>query len=435
MRFQHWLTRVVRFCRTSILLSLFAAAANAHTYTVGPGSGTDFPDIPTAIAAAQPGDVLLVEGASYAGGFTLDKGLTILGYGGVELAGLATVTTIPADQRAVIVNISVAGVDVERSAGLVVLQHVSSSDSILVTRCVDVRCLSVTSTGSNVATNPGITVSNSRVEIVDSSLEGSSPFAPCCTVYDGGTGVVCGTGGRIHLADTDVRSGDGENIFVQNVTAGNGGAGILTSDTAQVIAMGTGTTSVTSGAGGLNWSYQDCCFDGQGLAAAQLNGGTLWYGDIVWNPGWDHGFDTHGCCDENGQTSVFSGPGAHVDLTPPDPTLLTMQGVPSSGATIVFVVRGPVGARAHLAFGRRTTIVPGAPSEVEKLVATSGSIDLGMIPATGEIDYTVSIPDFLVANGNLVGWGPGTFFVAQAETVASGSVETQRSNSVPVVVR
>ena len=435
MRFQQRFSNVARVCRTSILVSLFAAAANAHTYTVGPGPGTDFPDIPSAIAAAQAGDVLLVQAASYAGGFTLDKGLTILGYGAVALSGPATVTTIPAGQRAVLVNLSVAGVDIERSAGLIVLQYVSSSDSITVSRCVDVRCLSITSTGANVATNPGITVSNARVEIVDSSLEGSSPFAPCCTVYDGGTGVVCGTGGRIHLADTDVRGGDGENISVLDVFAGNGGAGIVNSDTAQVIAVGSGTSTVTAGAAGLDWAYQDCCFDGEGLPAAQLNGGTLWYGDITWNPGWVHGFDTHGCCDKSAQTSTFDGPGTHVDLTPPDPTLLTMQGVPSSGSAILFVVRGPVGAQAHLAFGRRTTIVPGAPSEVEKLVATSGSIDLGVIPATGEIPYTVSIPDFLVSNGNLVGWGPGTFFVAQAETVAPSSGETRRSNSVPVVVR
>src|SRR5438046_7344710 len=90
-------------------LVLLAPSLRANTYIVDSGGGGQFTDIQSAITAAQPGDVVLVHlgstGGSYPG-FTLDKGLVIIGYGGVNVHGFVQITSIPANQRAALVSIA-----------------------------------------------------------------------------------------------------------------------------------------------------------------------------------------------------------------------------------------------------------------------------------------------------------------------------------------
>jgi len=95
-----------RFASLVLGITALAIQATANTYVVDSSGGGQFTDIPPAIAAAQPGDVLLVMQGVYSG-FTLDKGLAIIGYGTVTIAGDATVAGVQAGQTAALVALEI----------------------------------------------------------------------------------------------------------------------------------------------------------------------------------------------------------------------------------------------------------------------------------------------------------------------------------------
>jgi len=81
----------------SMTLVAAAAAAEPRTWTVG-GAGADFPLIAPAIAAALPGDVIVVRAGVYREDLVLRKRVTITGEGRPTLfgTGLGTIVTIEA---------------------------------------------------------------------------------------------------------------------------------------------------------------------------------------------------------------------------------------------------------------------------------------------------------------------------------------------------
>jgi nitrous oxidase accessory protein len=85
------------FVLAAAVLAFFAAPAQARQWTVG-GARADFPLIAPAIAAAAPGDVIVVRGGVYREDLVLDKPLAIVGDGQPVLfgTGLGSVVTIVA---------------------------------------------------------------------------------------------------------------------------------------------------------------------------------------------------------------------------------------------------------------------------------------------------------------------------------------------------
>jgi hypothetical protein len=97
----------MRLRRAVLSLALCASLASsvlANTYIVDANGGGQFTDIQTAISAAQDGDVILVHPGQYAS-FTLDKGLVIVGYGGVDTLGTTQIVNVGSGQRAAVVNL------------------------------------------------------------------------------------------------------------------------------------------------------------------------------------------------------------------------------------------------------------------------------------------------------------------------------------------
>jgi nitrous oxidase accessory protein len=81
----------------AVAIVLLAARAEGRTWTVG-AAGADFPLIAPAIAAAAPGDVIVVRGGVYREDLVVDKRLSIVGEGEPVLfgTGLGSVVTIVA---------------------------------------------------------------------------------------------------------------------------------------------------------------------------------------------------------------------------------------------------------------------------------------------------------------------------------------------------
>src|SRR5688572_24582190 len=99
---------------TLLVLLLAAAPCRAATLTVC-FTGCDYTSIPPAITAAAPGDTILVGAGTYAGAFTIDRSLSIVGEGSglVRVTGTgASVITITA------MGVSISGIHVDPASSV-----------------------------------------------------------------------------------------------------------------------------------------------------------------------------------------------------------------------------------------------------------------------------------------------------------------------------
>src|SRR5215475_12174153 len=102
---------IARTLRPSVLLACLApallsttAAATTYVVDINGGAGVDFTQITDAIAAASPGDVLIVHPGAYQS-FTLSIGLSIVGQAGVS-APAVQITNVPSGARAAIASLA-----------------------------------------------------------------------------------------------------------------------------------------------------------------------------------------------------------------------------------------------------------------------------------------------------------------------------------------
>src|ERR1051325_7889584 len=87
-------------------LFAFSSSALASTWIVDDngGPGVDFTSITAAVAAAGPGDVILVRPGTYAG-FTLTYPAAILGGVGAMVTSIVHVDNLPAGQQATLAGL------------------------------------------------------------------------------------------------------------------------------------------------------------------------------------------------------------------------------------------------------------------------------------------------------------------------------------------
>jgi hypothetical protein len=218
-----------------------------------------------------------------------------------------------------------------------------------------------------------------------------------------------------------VYGGTGQLNFGANVYCGNGAPGITTTESAQLILAGAGQGHVWAGVGPANYYYIDvCCFDGDG-APAISNNGEIWYSAVTLLPSWDLG--PNPCYCGSGFYPPIEGTQGTTQVDPPDPALSAV-GTFSPHTTSTLTLHGLAGAHASLRVGRRVTVVADPSTQIETLVDGARMFDLGVIPASGTIDFPVYDPS----------WPPGTFLAAQATVTLPGG-RIRRTNSVPMVFR
>ena len=163
----------------SILSS--AALAQGRVLVVDRNGGGQFTDLPAAVAAANPGDVLRVRPGTYTP-FTINKGISILGEPSVVVGNLfnwqCLVTGVPATETVVLARLSFFPCDlrIEHCAGPVLIQDVSVSMGVAVRSGGQVQISGSTLKGlpGFGAGTPPLDVANSVVAITDSSLDGGA---------------------------------------------------------------------------------------------------------------------------------------------------------------------------------------------------------------------------------------------------------------------
>ncbi len=410
----------------AVVLASLASFASAHTYIVDDdGPGADFTEISSAIAAASAGDVLLVQRGNYRA-FTLDKGLSIVGYGPV-ITGHASIKDVPLHQIAVLAGLNVETLVVSGCSGTVVVRDLATQ-RVNVDRSRDVRMndchvekpFSVASPPDEPL--PGVAIAKARVELSNSFVRGTtySPFISAGPTYkNGGTGIDLSSAGRLHATRCVVWGGDGSGPAHLNSPSGNGGDGGLVRTGATAIITGDGGQIWHGGYGGICLSCTHCLSDGSPGRALLVAGG-LAYHSLTSFPTVTYTWGFH--CNIT-VTGGGAGGTTLIPLDPPGPTMLA-EGPMTAGSPLVFYVRAAPTSQGIFNIGLEPNVLPTPPILVEELVVPWRSVPFDL-----QNLWEVSISTIPPPTAT-----PGMVFFAQA-LVQLPNGTLARTCSVPIVVR
>ncbi|MCE9596280.1 MAG: hypothetical protein K8S98_18975 [Planctomycetes bacterium] len=396
---------LIAFAVTACLSSL----ASAGTFVVDAAGSGNFTDLPPAIAAASPGDVLLVLPGVYSG-FTLDKRLVILGQGpAVKVNGPVNVQNIAVGATTALARLEFyAPVTVSNCTRTLVLDEITVRDGLDCFDSSDVRvsssdCRGRTSSSIGASGHTAIVVAQSRLEVTESNIVGSSGNDGGAGIFnggDGGHGIAGINGGvRLHLYRSSCSGGNGGWPEGGSPPLGQGG----------------------DGGDGVSLAYP------LGDSEATIAGSPVHL--LIGGTGGDDGVDgfdlrSNGDVRLSGVTATSIFAPLLQQPTPNDPALFT-PGVPIAGQLLTFRVVAEPGSSVDLLLGRNATVsdVPGLAEDL--LIVQQRKFPLGVVGATGLVSFNLPV---------LSTWPKGFTFFAQAKVTLPSS-EIRYTNSTPLVVR
>jgi hypothetical protein len=401
--------------RSLLCLATITASTQATTYIVDAAGGGNFTDIPQAIAAAQPGDILLVQPGSYSP-FVLDKGLVIVGYGSPTVNGLASLQNIPAPERTALVGLAPQWLDVGNCSGSVVVQSLGTLSSVAVHGCADVRAFDLQVVAPAMSGAPALTVDSSRFELVSSQARAGTgnPFTP----IPGGRGLVLQSSSRAQSVASTIYGGDGGIFFQFGVYAVDGGHGGVVDVSSELVSVGPGAR-FQGGYGGANGWYSACDHNGVSGDGLLMDGSLFDSGTIFFGP--SYSTDIH-CLALPG--TPIGGSGVHTPLVPQGPALELVSGTPAPGAPITIEIDAEPGATATLRLARIAGLTVTSGVLIEDLLGPSRVIPLGTMPASGVLTKNLVVPASLTS---------GRTLFLQIDVQGSGGL--QRTNSLPLILR
>jgi len=425
----------VRALPSLVIFLTLAPTTFAGTFIVDDdgGPGVDFTDIAPAIAAAQAGDVLLVQPGNYAG-FVLDKGLQILGGPGVVVHGAAFVANLPPAPRATLQGLRLQQLEIAQSLATILAIDVVVEPGYPLSAgyeaCVEVRGAADVRLRNVVAwpDNPhsqgcaGMLVESSRVELTHSQLTGrrGQDGEAAVSGMPGFAGIDARAGANVHVSLSTIRGGRGGDYtnfgnpwFLGR--AGDGAPAITLAGDAQVLVTGRASDVIEGAQSGTG---DDCSNDGvpapavrnAGVASFVQHSALTFQGGRYFN--------------DCGGQMVAPFAGHHLEVSPVDPSLqMSGSGVP--GTQAVYTLRGAPGDAARLRIGRQLALVDLPGVLEDRLLFPVRTYDLGTIPASGERTFTLNLPASL----------PDGFLILAQGSVVSPSGTTRLSQCVPIVLR
>ncbi len=394
--------------------------ANTWIVDIDNGAGANFTQITDAVIASQAGDVIIVRPGAYippVNGLAINKGVTILGQGIVSIGpfgfGVVEVNGLPNGEVLLIVNLAAGGFQLSSSQGSVTIRESKAFYGITVNSCSDVRVQSMSGIVGETR------VSNSRVEIADCMLRGSTGQAGCCWGFPGGngsSGLSVLPGSLVQLARSSVQGGNGGATNGGPAYGGAAGAGVEVHN-AELWIDGGGIASIQGGLGGLG---EFCVWDGACGPGLWNDNGTVIRSGATLLPS----TPPPGQCGAPGAALVLYGTAIDQVVTPDSPTL-ELIGNFQAGSQVTFRVHAPPGSAVRLNVGPHPQVLAAAGILVPALLIKSRSFDLGIVPPAGIVSKVISI-----SPANL----PGYRQFAQARIVLP-SGEVRRSSSSLLVVR
>jgi hypothetical protein len=420
-------------CVSSLIasLSLLASSAHANTWIVDdtPGPGVDFNSISAAMSVAAAGDVFIVRAGNYSG-FTLATAAVVLGESGVFVVGDVHVQNNAPLGHAALVNLTAQSIFVDPSSGGVLLEGVvarpgtiggAQTGLVQVQSCSDVRLvgLDVDLIDRGIA---ALAIDSSRVEVSGGRFIGGRGRSHDVVNFpnppeNGGEGLLVSGTSDVHASRIEARGGIGGDLPAAYtcacLVAANGGVGIRIGTGAKLLLTGTSLSLVKGGKAGIG---QDCPYDGQpgnGIVihpsgTARISGASV------------AGETPRAAC---GGTPVLPIIGPYNVPAPADPTL-SVAGALTPGSLATYTLTGQPGATARLDFGRILSVVDVPVVVEDRLTSPIRSFNLGVIPPSGTVSFTVLLPNYLPR---------GFLACAQAETT-SVAVGVSLSPSMPVTL-
>lgn len=404
--------------------------AEANTLVVDAAGGGAFTDIPAAVAAAQPFDVIVVQPGTYSG-FAVSSNITVLGLGPNVRVGSGTrVHAVAGGQRVVLAALVLADLRINNCAGAVVLDGLdvggttlpsTFSQSIEVNQCADVRAIQCSFGAPNAIHLRGAHVTASRVEFVQCDVAGGTGLLADCGFPFNGVEALFATGSsRVHLASTVVLGGEGGGVTSTcgsgcNLGAGSGGAGAWVTAQSELLVMGRSTQHVEGGGEG---DGGDCACDGSAGAGFLIDAAfARWSGCT---PLGGHQFCPFG---STGRPFVTLNGGTATQESALSP-FLERVGIPAPGQVVQFDVHALPGDVVELRVGRGTALNPIPGVQIEELTTVLRIFQMGTIGASGVASLSLLPP---------AGFPHGFDFHAQAVVLRAG--QELRTNSTPVVLR
>lgn len=404
-----------RACIAAFVAAL-APSAVASTYTVDDDAPADFTDLPEAIAAALPGDVLLVRGGSYSP-FVLAEGLTLIGDGAAFVAGTCAIASLPFGQRAVVLGLRPAALVVDGCFGPVIAQDLGTLSSLEITASRDVRLRIVDVAAADGAGEAAV-IESSRVEWVASTLRGGNGVA--AGPRDGGSALRCLAGSRVHLVRSNAFGGSGVDGVTPLEQAGDGAASVSV-DGGDCICAGGAFATLWGGAGGVNASVPECGANGTGGPGfVVVAGASVRHSEATIRGASSSAAPA--CTLVPGV--AFAGDGAVIEAVPADTILRGTTNV-VAGAPLVFTLRAPPGSTAVGRVGRSLALEATPGIEIENLVGLARTFPIPPVGPSGEIEWGFVVPPT---------FPKGFVFVAQVDVTHPGG-EVRRTNSIVNVVR
>ena len=398
-----------RLFRGTLAIFALCAAARADVIVVDQnnGAGSDFSDLPQAIASASHNDLLLVRGGSYSG-FTTAKGVRILGLeSNVEVSGPCVIQNLHSSRKFVLSRLELTQVEIRNCAGHVALSQIDGYprlSSVVVLDSADVRLSELYVVGRE-GVAQAVYIGASEVELVNSRVHGwTGPHDDWNYVgASGETGVVIDDASRVRISLSDIDGGDGTDVWTEwwSEMPGDGAPAVHVKGESEVCITGDGTQVLQGGHCG--WAGQFADEPGYGSTALFVEENSSVRRSGVecqggWGPfSWEVG-------------QITASGGTIEEPTVADPTL-EMLGDPIPGQILTMRVTGPPGGNVRYLLGRipEVNYLGGFGPD---LLVEIRIVNPGVIPASGVRDYDFILP------GNLP---QGMYFLGQAKVVYQGT--------------
>ncbi len=359
----------------------------AGVLVVDAAGGGDFTDLPDAVAAASPGDVVLVRTGTYST-FTVDGlALTVT----ADRAASVQVRGTTRQSGVVVLNLAPGQCVVLR--GLIVSAPVQTAARVVRDCQGAVLAEDCTLLGeelSAVFPRHAVRVRNSGSVTLVRCLAVGGTASPGTTQFDGGHGLLVETGSTVHVYDCTLQGGDG--TFFEPLMIGDGGDGGRVSDGSFLYASGSSFHGGDGGPGSSLCFIPDAGDGGAGLRllVAAPHAELL---DTLTQGGLGGPSPTMACPPgaDGPDLGVESG---SANLIPGVARTLSAAHPVREGELLTFDVHGLAGDLVVLGLsdGHQPAFLGGLEGTLVVAPATLTTFVFGTLPGSGQLSVVVTIP-------------------------------------------